>query len=260
MGELGVEVKRMSTTIDLNCDMGESFGSYALGQDAEMMKWISSANIACGFHAGDPRIMRRTVRLCLEHGVSIGAHPGLPDLQGFGRRTMALSPDEVYEIMLYQIGALQGFLRAEGAELAHVKPHGALYHMAEADASVAEQIAKAVAAAAPEAALVALSQGVLARSGEAAGLRVKHEAFADRKYQRDGRLVPRTESGAVLDANTAAAQAVSLALHGSVNAADGTVIPLRADTICIHGDSPNALQIAETIYTALRQEGICIQA
>lgn len=248
-------------SIDMNCDMGESFGNYRIGNDAEVLRWISSANIACGFHAGDASAMRRTVSLCLERGVRIGAHPGLPDLQGFGRRRLALSAEEVFEITLYQIGALCAFLRAEGGRLEHVKPHGALYHMAEEDDAVASSIAKAVALSAPDAALVGLSEGALTAAGAALGLRVKHEAFADRAYLRSGRLAPRSQPGAVhTDPKRAAEQALSLAMEGTVDSIDGERIAVRADTICIHGDSPQAPLFAEAIHRALAQANIAVGA
>ncbi|MCI3920144.1 LamB/YcsF family protein [Paenibacillus sp. TRM 82003] len=249
----------MSRVIDINCDMGEGFGAYAIGGDDALVAWVSSANIACGFHAGDPSVMRRTVKSCLAAGVAIGAHPGLPDRQGFGRRSMALTAEEVFEIVVYQIGALQAIARAEGGSMGHVKPHGALYHMAETDRNVSEAIVRAVASASPDAALVGFSQGRLVAAGEAAGLRVRHEAFADRTYRRDGTLTPRTEPGAVIAAAAAAAaQALDLATNGRVRTAEGEWIPIRADTICLHGDAREAPAFAEAIHRALAERGIHI--
>lgn len=249
----------MIATIDINCDMGEGFGAYELGNDEALLRRVSSANIACGFHAGDPAVMRRTVRKCLAAGVAIGAHPGLPDMQGFGRRAMALRAEEVFDIVVYQIGALQAFARAEGGRMGHVKPHGALYHMAEVDRDIAAAIARAVSAAAPESALVGFSQGTLVAEGEAAGLRVRHEAFADRTYRNDGTLAPRTEHGAVLsDPEAVAAQAVELALAGRVKSSGGEWVRVRVDTICLHGDGPQALAFAEAIHRSFANRGIRI--
>jgi len=251
------EIDAARGKIDLNCDMGESYGAFTIGDDAAMMRFISSANVACGLHAGDWTTMRRTVRLCLEVGVSIGAHPGLPDLQGFGRRTMAVAADEIYAMTLYQIGALQAIARAEGGEVKHVKPHGALYHMAESDESVADALARATAAAGERLVLVGASGGRLIAAGEAIGLAVRQEAFADRAYGDDGRLLPRSAPGAVLvDSARAAAQALRLVRDRTVVAASGRTIPVRAETICIHGDSPHAVSHAKAIYEALAGAGI----
>jgi UPF0271 protein len=246
--------------IDINCDMGEGFGAYAIADDALLAPWISAANIACGFHAGDASVMRRTVRLCLERGVAVGAHPGLPDLQGFGRRMMAVSFNEVYEFVLYQIGALQAITRAEGGRLHHVKPHGALYHMAEHEEMVANAIVQAVIKASDESlVLYALSNGRLAAEGERQGLRVRHEAFADRAYRRDGSLLPRNEFGAVLNRTQAVVdQVLRLVQEGQVMTAEGERIPVNAHTICIHSDGPNAPEHAQAIYEALHQQGIKI--
>ncbi len=179
--------------IDLNGDMGESFGAYRIGHDEELAKVVTSANIACGFHAGDPAVMRRTVKLCLEHGVEVGAHPGLPDLMGFGRRAMQITPEEAYDLVLYQAGALQGFVRAEGGRMRHVKPHGALYNMAAVQRPLAESIAKAVYRLDPELILFGLAGSELIRAAESIGLRAASEAFADRTYRADGTLTPRTD-------------------------------------------------------------------
>lgn len=249
----------MRSFMDLNCDMGESFGAYAIGDDGELLRWVSSANIACGFHAGDASVMRKTVLLCLERNVGLGAHPGLPDLQGFGRRTMALPPEYIYEITLYQIGALQAIARAEGGRLGHVKPHGALYHMAEADDRIAEAIAKATARAGGELALVGLSGGRLAAAGTALGLPVRHEAFADRAYRSDGSLMPRSEPGAVLgDPEAAARQALQLARDATAETGQGARVHVVADTICIHGDNPQAADYAKAIHRTLTAAGIGI--
>jgi len=245
--------------IDLNADMGESFGAYRIGEDEALLRHVSSANIACGFHAGDASVMRRTVRRCLEQGVRIGAHPGLPDLQGFGRRAMALSPEEAFDITLYQIGALHAIAAAEGGVVQHVKPHGALYHLAEADERIAAVLAEAAARAPGAPALVGLSGGRLAAAGRALGLCVLEEAFADRAYRPDGTLMPRGEPGAVLDAPDAvAAQALRLARDGAATTPQGIVVAVKADTICIHGDGPRAAETAEAISRALLAGGVRI--
>ena len=186
-------------SIDLNCDLGESFGAYTIGMDAEILPYITSANIACGFHAGDPSVMQKSVLLCKKYGVQVGAHPGLPDLQGFGRRKMAISPAEAEADVIYQIGALKAFCDAAGVPLHHVKPHGALYNMAAKDPELAAAICRAVKAAAPEAMLLALSGSEMIKAAQALGLRVCSEVFADRGYQPDGTLVPRGKPGAMIE-------------------------------------------------------------
>ena len=244
--------------IDLNCDMGESYGAWTMGQDDAVMPWISSANIACGFHAGDFGTMRRSVALALRHGVAIGAHVALPDLQGFGRRELKVTPQEAHDLTLYQLGALAAFARAAGTRVAHLKPHGALYNMAARDAALAEAIARAAHAFDAGLVLVGLAGSELPRAGAAAGLRVAHEAFADRRYEADGTLTPRGQAGAVLeDAAQAAAQAVHIATMGKVETAGGTR-QLRADTICVHGDRPDAAAFARRLHEALRAAGVAI--
>jgi UPF0271 protein len=243
--------------IDLNCDMGESFGAWTMGQDEAVMPLISSANIACGFHAGDPTVMLDTVRLARRHGVAIGAHVSLPDLLGFGRREMRVAPAEVHAYTLYQLGALGAFVRAEGAALAHVKPHGALYNMAARDAALAEAIAQAVAAFDPALVLYGLAGSALVRVGAARGLRVAHEAFCDRRYEPDGQLTSRRESDAVIDdVATAAEQALALALAREVRARNGAALRIEADTICIHGDRADAAELARTVRARLVAAGI----
>ncbi|MCP4543043.1 MAG: LamB/YcsF family protein [Chloroflexi bacterium] len=243
--------------IDLNCDMGESFGRYGIGDDAALMPLITSANIACGLHAGDPLVMERTVNLASEHGVGVGAHPGFPDLQGFGRRGMQLAPDEVEVFVLYQIGALAAFAQAAGADLVHVKPHGALYNLAAKDRSLAEAIARAVARFSRQLILVGLSNSLLVEAGLEAGLPVAREAFADRAYEVDGSLRSRKLPGAVLhDPAQAAEQAVRIARDGIVIAYTGKEVPVQAETICLHGDTPTALSIAQSIRQALTSAGV----
>lgn len=250
----------MKYEIDLNCDMGESFGAYIMGNDEEVMDTISSANIACGFHAGDPVIMRKTVKLALEKGVAIGAHPGFQDLSGFGRREMVISPSEAYALTVYQIGALYGFVQAEGGSIQHVKPHGALYNMAAQDASLAEAIAEAVYKVSPELILYGLAGSELVKAGKRIGLLTANEVFSDRTYQCDGTLTPRSQPNALItDHEHAIKQIIRMVKEGKVEATDGTHIPIQADTICIHGDGKTALEFAKRIPSALAIEGIKVR-
>jgi UPF0271 protein len=239
--------------------MGESFGRYTLGTDAELMPYITSANIACGLHASDPLVMDRTVRMARDQGVGIGAHPGFPDLQGFGRRIMHLSPDEAEAFILYQVGALAGFVRAAGAELVHVKPHGALYNQAAKDRPLAEAIARGVARFSRGLILCGLASSHLIEAGQEMGLPVAREAFADRAYEDDGSLRPRGLPGAVLhEPAQAAEQAVRIARDGLVVAHSGQKVPVQAETLCVHGDTPTALTIAQAIRGTLDQAGIVV--
>jgi len=251
-----------TTTIDLNCDMGEGFGPWKMGDDAALMPLISSANIACGYHAGDPVVMRDTVQLALAHGVAIGAHPGYPDLQGFGRRNLSMSADEVYAMVLYQIGALQAIIHAEGGVLHHVKPHGALYNAAAKQRELAEAIVKAVCKIQQtDLFLYGLSGSVLLEVAEAHGLRVCREAFCDRSYQNDGSLTQRNLPGAVIDNPEAAAKrALQLAKQQSIETIDQKLIAVPCDTICIHGDGGNAVAVARVVRTLLSQEDVHIAA
>ncbi|WP_336882071.1 5-oxoprolinase subunit PxpA [Priestia koreensis] len=245
--------------VDLNCDLGESFGAYQIGNDQEILNYVTSANIACGFHAGDPSVMRKTVQFALANNVAIGAHPGLPDLVGFGRRNMAISSDEAYDMVLYQLGALNAFVQAEGGRLNHVKPHGALYNMAAKDPVLATAIAKAIAKFDGELYLYGLAGSELIKAGEEAGLRVRHEVFADRTYQEDGTLTPRSMANALItDAGDAIAQVVRMIKQGEVQTIQGQSIPIQADTVCIHGDGEHALQFAQNIGNVLQKEGIHI--
>jgi UPF0271 protein len=248
-------------TIDLNADLGESFGAWRMGDDAGVMPWISSANVACGFHAGDPVIMQRTVALCIVHGVAIGAHPSLDDLQGFGRREMRITPDEAYAQTLYQVGALHAFARAAGTHLHHVKPHGALYNMAARDRDLADAIAGAVRDFNRTLILVGLAGSALIDAGRAAGLAVQREAFCDRRYRADGSLTARSEPGAVIeDIDAAVAQAVSIATRGEARADDGAPVRIEADTLCVHGDRANAGNFAQALRRALEHAGIQVNA
>jgi len=251
-----------TTTIDLNCDMGEGFGPWKMGDDAALMPLISSANIACGYHAGDPVVMRDTVQLALAHRVAIGAHPGYPDLQGFGRRNLSMSADEVYAMVLYQIGALQAIIHAEGGVLHHVKPHGALYNAAAKQRELAEAIVKAVCKVQQtDLFLYGLSGSVLLEVAEAHGLRVCREAFCDRSYQNDGSLTQRNLPGAVIDNPEAAAKrALQLAKQQSIETIDQKLIAVPCDTICIHGDGGNAVAVARVVRTLLSQEDVHIAA
>lgn len=246
-------------TIDLNCDMGESFGVYTIGADAEVMRSISSANVACGFHGGDPAVMRRTVRLAREAGVAVGAHPGLPDLVGFGRRDMRVTPREVEDLVLYQVGALAAIAAAEGVKLRHVKAHGALYNMAVRDRALADAIARAVRAFDAELTLFVLPASELQRAGEAAGLHTALEGFADRAYEPDGTLTPRSRAGAVIhDPGEVVSRAVRMAIGRGVIATDGSNLALRVHTICTHGDTPGAQQLTRLLREGLEREGIAI--
>ncbi|NTU29907.1 LamB/YcsF family protein [Brevibacillus sp. HB1.1] len=248
-------------TVDLNCDMGESFGAYQLGNDQEILPYITSANVACGFHAGDPGTMRKTVQMALEAGVAIGAHPGFADLVGFGRRNMEISPEEAYELVLYQIGALQAFVRAEGGVMHHVKPHGALYNMAATRPALAESIALAIYKVNPELVLYGLAGSELTRAGEKIGLATAHEVFADRTYQQDGTLTPRSQPNAMItDQQQSLQQVIRMVSKGLVLTQQGVDIPIQADTICIHGDGAHALEFAQSIREALVGAGMTIAA
>ena len=248
--------------MDLNADLGESFGHWTLGDDARLVVHLTSANVACGFHASDPSVMETTVALCAEAGVAIGAQPGYPDLQGFGRRPIAMRPDEVESMVRYQIGALHAFCRAKGVELRHVKPHGALYNAAAGDAGLAAAIARATARFSQELALFGLAGSEPMRAAaEAAGLRFVPEAFADRAYRADGTLQPRSEPDALLtDPKAAARQAVVIALDGRVTAVDGSEVPMRAESICCHGDTPGAVEMAAGVRRALQEAGVAVVA
>ncbi|MCK6205336.1 LamB/YcsF family protein [Bacillus infantis] len=243
--------------IDLNCDLGESFGSFKIGSDEEIMAYITSANIACGFHAGDPGTMRRTVKLALQHGTAIGAHPGLPDLQGFGRRKMEISPEEAFDLVLYQIGALSAFVKAEGGRLSHVKPHGALYNMCAGDKRLAEAVARAVQSADEELVLFGLHNSESTSAAERIGIRAAQEVFADRRYEDDGTLVSRSSSDALITtAEEAVGQVLRMVLENKTVSRNGKEIMIKADTICLHGDGLQALEFAATLHAALKGRGV----
>lgn len=242
--------------INLNADLGESFGAWRMGDDAALLQVIGSANIACGFHAGDPVVMRETVRLAVANGVSLGAHPAFPDLQGFGRRVMQLSPKELEATILYQVGALQAMAAAEGGRVSHVKPHGALNNMACADEAMATTVARAVKALDRELILLAPAHSALERAGEATGLRVAREVFADRSYQPDGQLTPRSQPGAVLHGAQDCVQHVLRMLDaGGIVTTDGQRLPTAIHSICVHGDDPGAVAAAQAIRRALEAAG-----
>lgn len=247
-------------SVDLNCDMGEAFGPWPMGNDVELMKFVSSVNIACGYHAGDASTMRKTVELAMHNNVAIGAHPGFPDLQGFGRRTMSLTPDEIYDQVLYQVSALKGICEARRTKLRHVKPHGALYNQAAKDREMAEAIVNAVKSIDPGLIIFGLSGSFLISEAKSGGLRAASEVFADRTYQSDGSLTPRSKANALItDTETAKAQAAQMIEQRAVRSTDGVMVPVVPDTICIHGDGEHAVQFATAINTEIVRRGIAIE-
>src|SRR5215218_9413679 len=248
-------------TIDLNSDLGESFGAYRIGYDDQLFPMLSSANVACGFHGGDPRTLERTVAACKAHGIAVGAHPGFPDLVGFGRRPIQSSPDEVRTDTLYQLGALDAFCRAAGVRMQHVKPHGALSNATMKDEALAGAIAAAIASYDPTLLLFAMPGSALLAAGEVAGLRIAREAFADRAYNADGSLVNRRLPGAMItDPEEAARRMVRLVTEGVLTTIDGQDLALRADTICTHSDTPGAVEIVQAVRRGLEVAGIAVRA
>ncbi|HIU10195.1 MAG TPA: LamB/YcsF family protein [Candidatus Avidehalobacter gallistercoris] len=246
--------------VDLNCDLGESFGRYTLGLDDEVIKYVSSANVACGMHASDPQVMAKTVRLAKAAGAAVGAHPGFADLQGFGRRNMDLSPMELHDLVLYQLGALDGFCRAEGIKLSHVKPHGAMYNMAVKNAAMAGAICRAARDFDPALSILAPDGSELQRAAAECGLSFICEVFADRAYQPDGTLVPRKMPGAMIDdEEEAISRVVRMVKTGLVRAISGEDIKVKAESICVHGDSSKALVFVQKIRVALQDAGIEIK-
>jgi len=249
------------TSIDLNCDMGESFGANIIGNDEGIMPFISSANIACGFHGGSPSVMQQTVRLALKFGVAIGAHPSYPDLEGFGRREMNLSPAEIYDLVVYQVSALSGIVKVNGGMLHHVKPHGALYNMAARNMVIAKAIVDAIADVDRSLILYGLSGSELIRSGKSRGLKTCSEIFADRHYQDDGSLVPRTKQHALITSTgIAVSQVMRMIKEKLVISEHGNEVAIEAETICIHGDGMNAVSFAREIRESLVNGGITIKA
>ncbi|ANN79718.1 LamB/YcsF family protein [Bordetella flabilis] len=250
----------MALSIDLNCDMGESYGAWRMGNDEGVLQYVSSANIACGFHGGDPGTMRRTVAAALARGVALGAHPSLPDLAGFGRRVMQVSPQEAYDIVVYQLGALAGVAASQGARLHHVKAHGALYNMAAKDRKLSEAICRAIRDVDASLVMYGLAGSEHVRAAAEVGLPVAQEVFGDRSYQDDGSLTPRSHPGAMIeDVDTAVAQVLRMVTEGKVRSVNGKDVPVQADTLCIHGDQPGALDFANGIRAALEKAGIAVR-
>jgi UPF0271 protein len=247
--------------IDLNCDMGESFGTYELGYDALAMPFVTSINVACGFHASDPDNMAKTVLLAKQHGVAVGAHPGYPDLVGFGRRSMALTPEEVKNAVIYQIGALDSFCKAAGVRLQHVKVHGALYNNAEKDLTVATAIAKAIKAVDPSLYMLCLANSQMGVAAKQEGVPFVEEAFADRAYTDEGSLVSRKLAGSVIhDIDEVVTRVVRMVTDKTVVSINGNVVPIQAQTICVHGDTPGAVDMVKAIRAALEKEKIVLRA
>ena len=249
----------MSKVVDLNCDMGESFGNYKIGQDDEVIKYITSSNIACGFHAGDPNVMSYTVKLAKENNVAIGAHPGFPDLQGFGRRKMDIPPEEVKNLITYQIGALQAIAKAEGMSLQHVKPHGALYNMIANDKILGQAVVEAILKIDKDLILVGLAESEIINIALKLGLRVAREAFADRAYNSDGSLVKRSIAGSVItESELIAKRVVKMIDQQKLETIDGKTINLQIDTICLHGDNKNVVNVIKAIRKILNKGKIKI--
>lgn len=245
--------------VDLNCDLGEAFGNYSFGGDEQIIPLITSANVACGFHAGDQHVMNQTIKLAKEHDIGIGAHPGLPDLQGFGRRNMDLSPDEIYDIVIYQLGALSGFCKIHNVKINHVKPHGALYQMGARDKDIAHAIAQAVYDFDASLYYVGLSNTLLISEAKNIGLKTASEVFADRRYEDDGQLVSRKADDALItDTKEAIAQVVKMVKSKSVTTKNNREIDIEADTICVHGDGAHALEFVSEIKERLSKEGVSI--
>lgn len=251
----------MKGIVDLNSDIGESFGSYVLGLDEEVIKHVTSVNIACGFHAGDPLIMENTVKEAVKNGVAIGAHPGYPDLMGFGRRKMDVSPKEARAYMLYQLGALKAFAEANGTKIQHMKLHGAFYNTANNDEKLSEEILKALAEVDKDIILMALSGSLIVKKAQEMGVKVAQEVFADRAYNEDGTLVSRKLPGAVIhDKDLAISRIKKMVLEGKVNAITGKEISIKADSICVHGDNPEAVNFVKEIKESLISEGIEVKS
>ena len=247
--------------VDLNCDLGEAFGNYSFGGDKDILPLITSANIACGFHAGDANVMNETIQLAKKHNIGIGAHPGLPDLQGFGRRKLDMSPEEIYNIVVYQLGALNGFCQIHDVKMNHVKPHGALYQMGAKDKTIASAIAQAVYDFDKTLVFVGLANTLLISEAEKIGLKTASEVFADRRYEDDGQLVSRKEPDAVIsDSEEALYQVIKMVTENKVVSKNNKEITLQADTICVHGDGAHALEFVTKIREKLTKEGIDIQS
>lgn len=251
----------MSLTLDLNCDMGESFGAWTMGNDTAIMPFVSSANIACGYHAGDPATMRETVACAIAHGVAIGVHPGLPDLQGFGRRIMQITEQQAYDMTVVQIGTLAAVAASQGARLNHVKAHGMLYNMAVKDRALARGLARAVHDVDKSLVFFGLAGSVMVEEAQALGLRTASEVFGDRSYQADGSLTARNLPGAMItDVNKSIEQVLRMVQERTIIAQDGTRVTVQADTLCLHGDQPDAVEFAKAIRKALKEADIAIKA
>lgn len=249
----------MQTLVDLNCDMGESFGAYKLGLDEEAVKYISSANVACGFHAGDPQVMAHTVDMAVAHGVEIGAHPSYPDLMGFGRRQMDATPDEVKNYLIYQTGALQAFVQARGGRLQHVKPHGAMYNTAAVNKKAARALAEAIYAVDKNLIFLVLANSEMERAADEVGLRYAREVFADRNYNSDGTLVARNNPLAVIkESAEIAPRMIEIIKTGRIKAIDGSFFSVKPDSICLHGDTPGAIEHMKHLRQAIEDAGIRI--
>ena len=247
--------------IDLNSDLGESFGAYTLGMDEKLMEYITSANVACGWHAGDPLVMQKTIRAAAKNGVAVGAHPGYPDLMGFGRREIKITPEEAYTYVLYQLGALDAFARTEGVKIQHVKPHGALYNQACKDEKLASAICRAAQAFDRELIVLAPYNSAFRTAAEAIGQPFAGEFFADRAYLPDGSLVPRSQPGAVIhDADEACRRVLQMAREGTVTCLDGTELTMRCVSVCVHGDNAEALSTVKKIRGALEDDGVLLRA
>lgn len=251
----------MTKAVDLNADLGEGFGQWRMGDDDAMLDIVTSANVACGFHAGDPDIMAKTFARAKEKGVAIGAHVAFPDLAGFGRRALSMTPIEIERTVAYQLGAAQALAAFAGHRISHVKAHGALANIAERDADVAGAIARAIRAIDPSLTFLAIALSEQTRAGERAGLEVAHEIFADRAYMDDGRLQPRSEAGAVIeDIELAAARMRDMLAKGGLRTISGSLLPTRIDSICVHGDGPLAVEMARRLRAALTDEGWRLRA
>lgn len=251
----------MELAIDLNCDMGESFGAWSMGADLDILPYVTSANIACGFHAGDPATMRKTVAAAIRHGVALGAHPGLPDLVGFGRRNIDITAQEAYDMVVVQVGSLAAVAASQGARLHHVKPHGALYNMAAKKPGLANAIAKAVFDVDSSLVFYGLASSALIQAGQQVGLKVAQEVFGDRTYQADGSLTPRNQPNAMIeDATVSIRQVLRMITEGKIGTVQGVDIDVQAHTLCLHGDQPDAVSFAKSIRLALEEAGVHVRA
>lgn len=247
--------------VDLNSDLGESFGNYKIGLDEEVIKYVTSVNVACGWHAGDPLVMEKTIKLAKENEVAVGAHPGFPDLMGFGRRNLSVSPSEMKNYIKYQLGALMAFGKSQGKKIQHVKPHGAMYNMAAKDLKLAVAIAEAIYEVDKDIILLGLANSELIKAGERVGLKVANEVFADRAYNADGTLVSRSKEGAVIhDADVAIARVIRMIKEGKVTSITGEDVEINAQSICVHGDNPEAVEFVKRIKTKLQEEGVKVTA